>query len=70
MLMLTRRPTEALEITVPPSTEPTTIVVTYLGRNRSNSQARIGVDAPKSTKVLREELARRIEAGEATECAV
>lgn len=57
MLILTRRPLEAIHIIVPASSTPTKVVVTTLGVK--GNQVRMGIDAPRNVVVDREEIQLR-----------
>ncbi len=54
MLVLSRKPGECIRVVVPPSDEPTTIVVALVTCNTSRS--RIGFLAASEVEVLRSEL--------------
>lgn len=56
MLVLTRRPEESLVLTVPGTGEP--IVVAVLGVD--GDKVRLGVQAPRSVTVLRQELCEAV----------
>lgn len=58
MLVLRRNKYEKIEITVPPSTTPTKIMVVVVGVNDYN--AKIGIEAERHVQVLREEAIVRI----------
>ena len=57
MLILTRKPNEAIEI-------GDNVKVVYLGQN-GHGQARLGIKAPNDVPVHREEIAERIRAAKA-----
>lgn len=56
-LTLKRKALESIEITVPPSTEPTKIFITVT--RISGFTASLGFDAPRKVEVLRSEAIRR-----------
>lgn len=57
MLVLSRKKSEQVIITVPPSTSPTTITVTTV--ETKGDTARIGFDAPKEVTINRKEVQDR-----------
>lgn len=59
MLCLTREPDQVVTFTVAPSPTPTVFTVTYLDRKKAGDRIRLGVDAPQSVHVLRNELGER-----------
>lgn len=54
MLVTDRKVNQSLFLTVPPSTEPTVIEVICVANRRGG--IRLGIDAPKVVKILRDEL--------------
>ncbi len=61
MLVVARCLDESIDITVPPSVEPTTIsvVLTDIRYSDGHKKARIGVEAPPSTVIDRHEVTLR-----------
>lgn len=59
MLILTRRTGEETEITVPPSTTPTKIVMTILGVK--GNQVRNGWSAPRNVTIHRREIQDKVD---------
>jgi sRNA-binding carbon storage regulator CsrA len=55
LLALSRKEGEAIVITVPPSDKPTVIRLVALAQFPRN-RMHIGIDAPRSTEIWREEL--------------
>lgn len=53
-LVLSRKPGDAFRLTVPPSSEPQEIVIKVL--RWSETTCKIGIDAQRCVKVLRDEL--------------
>lgn len=60
MLVLSRKPSETIVLTVPPSTAPTRIEVTLIDI-RSGHRARLGVTAPREVEVHRLEVQEAID---------
>lgn len=61
MLVLSRKTNERVVISVPPSAEPTEVVVQVVDIH--GGKARLGIQAPKTATIHREEVAQRIAAG-------
>ena len=59
MLVLARNNGERIVITVPPSTGETTIVVTVVNV-KGNHNVRLGFEAPREIRILREEIVQKI----------
>lgn len=56
MLILSRSENETLVLDVPPSTEPTRIVVLVAGVRRGAKRVQLGVEADKSVVIYRGEV--------------
>ena len=65
MLVLSRKRDEEIVITVPPSGESTTIIVSQV--DIRGDKSRIGVLAPREVSVRRGEIQRIVDAGLATQ---
>lgn len=65
MLVLSRKRDEEIVITVPPSGESTTIIVSQV--DIRGDKSRIGVLAPREVSVHRGEIQRIVDAGLATQ---
>ena len=57
MLVLTRKVDECILVDVPPSSHGTRIKIAYLDQTeQDDTEARIGIEAPRRVRIVREEL--------------
>ena len=59
MLVLSRKENESIRVVVPPSDQPTTVVVTVA--KLAGQKVRLGFSAPRAVEIVRSEVATRQE---------